>query len=111
MRLIKAIIISIFIILVFQRISLAQSSLDKHEPGAKQVQAAGESTSKTTDNSKQIPEIEIVMKTALRAGAFRSHHNINLPYHCLSGFLKLSNESDKIGCLFFSEDPIPWRHQ
>jgi hypothetical protein len=61
MRLIKTIFISIFIILVFQRISLAQPSSDKPESGSKQVQDACKNTlNKTTDNSKQTPQLEIV---------------------------------------------------
>jgi len=58
MRLIKAIFISIFIIIVFQRISLAQPSSDKPESEAKQIQADIDSTSNLT--SKLTPELEIV---------------------------------------------------
>jgi hypothetical protein len=61
MLLIKTIFISIFIILIFHGISSAQANPDKHEPVAKQVQVDGDNApNKTTDNSKQAPELEIV---------------------------------------------------
>lgn len=60
MEQIKIVFISILIIIVFQGISSAQSSLDKPESGAKRVQIEGDKAPDITIDTKQAPEIGIV---------------------------------------------------